>query len=182
MRGFNRAIIAGNLTRDPEVRYTVNKKAYARFTVAVNNRYKDANGEFQDSTDYINVVAWGNWAETVGKYLKKGSPVLIEGRIQTGSYDAKDGSGKRYTTEINMSGMVMLGGPGQGGDSSGGGFSQKSSAGNDTSSPYGMPVPSDSDFGQSIGDRGFGGSSDTSSFPQDFAADTNSMDGSSIPF
>ena len=176
MRGFNRAIIAGNLTRDPEVRYTVNKKAYARFTVAVNNRYKDANGEFQDSTDYINVVAWGNWAETVGKYLKKGSPVLIEGRIQTGSYDAKDGSGKRYTTEINMSGMVMLGGPGQGGDNSGGGYSQKSSA--DTS-PYGITRPSDEDFGQSIGDRGFGGGS---SFPQDFANDTNNMDGSSIPF
>ena len=180
MRGFNRAIIAGNLTRDPEVRYTVNKRAYARFTVAVNNRYKDANGEYQESADYINVVAWGNWAETCGKYLKKGSPVLIEGRIQTGSYDAKDGSGKRYTTEINMSSMIMLSSR-EGGDNSGG-YSQKSSAGTDTSSPYGMPVPSDSDFGQSIGDRGFGGSSDTSSFPQDFAADTNSMDGSGIPF
>ena len=100
MRGFNRAIIAGNLTRDPEVRYTVNKRAYARFTVAVNNRYKDANGEYQDSTDYISVVAWGATAETCGKYLKKGSPVLIEGRIRTGSYDAKDGS-KRYTTEVS---------------------------------------------------------------------------------
>lgn len=180
MRGFNRAIIAGNLTRDPEVRYTVNKRAYARFTVAVNSRYKDANGEYQESADYINVVAWGNWAETCGKYLKKGSPVLIEGRIQTGSYDAKDGSGKRYTTEINMSSMIMLSSR-EGGDNSGGGYSQKSSAATDTS-PYGMPVPSDSDFGQSIGDRGFGGSSDTSSFPQDFAADTNSMDGSGIPF
>ena len=100
MRGFNRAIIAGNLTNDPEVRYTVNKKAYCRFTVAVNNRYKDNNGEYKDSTDYINVVAWNQIAETCGKYLKKGSPVLVEGRIQTTSYDAKDGSGKRYTTEI----------------------------------------------------------------------------------
>ena len=180
MRGFNRAIIAGNLTRDPEVRYTVNKRAYARFTVAVNNRYKDANGEFQDSTDYISVVAWGATAETCGKYLKKGSPVLIEGRIRTGSYDAKDGT-KRYTTDISVDNMIMLSSR-EGGDNSGGGYSQKSSAGTDTSSPYGMPVPSDSDFGQSIGDRGFGGSSDTSSFPQDFAADTNSMDGSGIPF
>ena len=116
MRGFNRAIIAGNLTQDPEVRYTVNKKAFARFGVAVNNRYRNANGEVQENTDYINVVAWNATAETCGKYLKKGSPVLVEGRIRTGSYDAKDGSGKRYTTEIWIENMVMLG-SGQGSSS-----------------------------------------------------------------
>ena len=176
MRGFNRAIIAGNLTRDPEVRYTVNKKAYARFTVAVNNRYKDANGELQESTDYINVVAWGNNAEVTGKYLKKGSPVLIEGRIQTGSYDAKDGSGKRYTTEINMTGMVMLGS--REGVSNPGTVS--SSSGMD--SPYGGQMPTEDDFGKSIGEGGFGGGS----YTQDFARSNNSMpdsaDASSIPF
>ena len=59
MRGFNRAIIAGNLTRDPDVRYTVNKKAYARFSVAVNSTWKDANGELQENTEYINIVVWG---------------------------------------------------------------------------------------------------------------------------
>ena len=119
MRGFNRAIIAGNLTRDPEVRYTVNKRAYARFTVAVNSTWKNANGEVQDTTDYISVVAWGGTAETCGKYLKKGSPVLVEGRIRTGSYDAKDGS-KRYTTEVSVDNMIMLGSR-EGGDNSGGG-------------------------------------------------------------
>ena len=174
MRGFNRAIIAGNLTQDPEVRYTVNKKAYARFSVAVNNRYRDSNGEYQDSTDYINVVAWNNNAEICGKYLKKGSPVLIEGTIRTGSYEAKDGSGKRYTTEIWVNTMIMLGSR-QGGDNSGG-YSQRSSANTNTSS-FGMPVPSDQDFGQSIGDRGFGGNGN---FSSDFADDN--MDGSSIPF
>ena len=174
MRGFNRAIIAGNLTKDPEERYTVNKKAYARFGVAVNSTWKNANGEVQENTEYINVVAWGATAEICGKYLKKGSPVLIEGRIRTNSYDAKDGSGKRYSTEIWVDNMTMLGSR-EGGDNSGG-YSQKSSA--DTS-PYGIPRPSDEDFGQSIGDRGFGGGS---SFPQDFANDTNNMDGSSIPF
>ena len=175
MKGFNRVIIAGNLTKDPEVRYTVNKKAYARFGVAVNNRYKDANGEFQDSTDYINVIAWGNWAETVGKYLKKGSPVLIEGRIQTSSYDAKDGSGKRYTTEINMSNMIMLGSR-EGVSSSGG-----QSSGMGASTPYDMPMPSGEDFGSSIGEGGFSGGG---SYTQGFANDNNSMSGdaSSIPF
>ncbi|MBQ9903389.1 MAG: single-stranded DNA-binding protein [Synergistaceae bacterium] len=155
MRGFNRAIIAGNLTKDPEVRYTVNKKAFARFTVAVNNRYKDANGEWQENADYISVVAWGSTAETCGKYLKKGSPVLIEGRIRTGSYDAKDGSGKRYTTEIWVDSMVMLGSREQG--SSGG----MSSGGR----------PSDDDFGKSIGESGFSGGG----FSQGFADDNNGM-------
>ena len=175
MRGFNRAIIAGNLTRDPEVRYTVNKRAYARFTVAVNNRYKDANGEYQDSTDYISVVAWGATAETCGKYLKKGSPVLIEGRIKTGSYDAKDGTGKRYTTEIYMDNMIMLGSR-EGVSSSGG-----QSSGMGASTPYDMPMPSGEDFGSSIGESGFSGGG---SYTQGFANDNNSMpgDASSIPF
>ena len=175
MRGFNRAIIAGNLTRDPEVRYTVNKKAYARFTVAVNNRYKDANGEYKNSADYITVVAWNNNAETAGKYLKKGSPVLIEGSIRTGSYDAKDGTGKRYTTEINMSNMVMLGSKDSGSDS-GGNFAQSSPSG--ASSPFDMPPVGDMDFGSSIGDSGFGGGS----FTQGFANDNDSAEGTNIPF
>ena len=176
MRGFNRAIIAGNLTQDPEVRYTVNKKAYARFTVAVNNRYRDANGEYKDSADYITVVAWNNNAETVGKYLKKGSPVLIEGTIRTGSYDAKDGSGKRYTTEVWVNTMIMLGSR-EGGSSSGGGFSPRGqSSGSDSFMPSGS-----NDFGGNVGDQGFGGND---SMP-DFANDRNSMadsEGSGIPF
>ncbi len=178
MRGFNRAIIAGNLTKDPEMRYTVNKRAIARFTVAVNYRYKDANGEFKDSTDYINVVAWGSWAEICGKYLKKGSPVLVEGRIQTGSYDAKDGSGKRYTTEINMSSMVMLGSS-QGDSGSGGGYS-RSSSGMESPS-YGMPSGGDDDFGRSIGESGFGG--DTSQgFADDMGGMSDKDSSSGIPF
>ena len=165
MRGFNRVIIAGNLARDPDVRRTVNKKAYARFTVAVNNRYKDANGEYQETADYIAVVAWGNLAEIAEKYLKKGSPVLIEGRIRTGSYDAKDGSGKRYTTEIWVDNMIMLGSR-EGVSGSGGGSSSRGAAsGMDSFSPSGMPMPDD--FGSSIGDRGFGGSDTVSGFGND---------------
>ena len=175
MNGLNRAIIAGNLTRDPEMRYTVNKKAYTRFTVAVNYRYKDPNGEYKDSADYIPVIVWGTQAESCGKYLKKGSPVLIEGRIQTGSYDAKDGSGKRYTTDLLADKVIFLGSregvSGSGGQSSGMGASQ-----------YDMPVPSGEDFGSNIDDSGFSG---TGSYTQGFANDNNRMSGqdaSNIPF
>ena len=177
MRGFNRAIIAGNLTRDPELRYTVNKRAYAKMGVAVNYRYKDANGEYQEGTDYINLVAWGTLAETCGKYLKKGSPALFEGRIRTGSYEAKDGSGKRYTTEIWVDSMILLSSR-DGGSTSGGGYQPSSGA--DFGAPGGY-IPSDEDFGKSIGESGFGGGG----FSQGFADDGNGMPGGSesgIPF
>lgn len=146
MRGFNRAIIAGNLTRDPELRQTVNKHSIARFGVAVNNNYKDNNGEIKESTEYINVVVWGAMAENSGKYLKKGRPVLVEGRIQTTSYDAKDGSGKRYNTEINASNIIFLV-QGQG---------QQGSSNDFTSQPW--PEETDPNFGSSISDSGFGDS------------------------
>ena len=175
MRGFNRAIIAGNLTKDPDLRYTVNKKAFARFGIAVNNRTKNANGEIQEYTDYIDVVAWGTTAETCGKYLKKGNPVLVEGRIRTGSYEAKDGSGKRRTFEVWIDNMVMLG-SGQGSSSaqsSDSGMSYPSSSGG-----YQMPssMSGDSDFGRSIGESNFSGD-----IPQGFA-DGNTNDETDIPF
>ncbi len=171
MRGFNRAIIAGNLARDPDVRYTVNKRAYARLSVAVNYRYKDQSGEYKDGVDYIPVVAWGNTAETCGKFLKKGSPILVEGRIQTGSYDAKDGSGKRYTTDILADSILFLGSREQG--TSGGGYSAPSTP----SSMEGGYAPGDEDFGKSIGESGFDGSG---GYSPGFASDNNNP--SDIPF
>ena len=172
MRGFNRASIAGNLTRDPELRYTVNKKAYARFGVAVNSRWKNANGEIQESTEYINIVVWGPMAENYGKYLKKGSPVLVEGSIRTSSYDAKDGSGKRYTTEINADNIVFLG-SGQG--NTGGGSYSAPGQSVSGSAPY---MPSDEDFGRSIGESGFS----TSGFADGNNGILGNMNESDIPF
>ena len=171
MRGFNRAIIAGNLTRDPEVRYTVNKRAVARLVIAVNSTWKNANGEIQENVDYINAVAWNALAETCGKYLKKGSPILIEGRIKTGSYDAKDGSGKRYTTEIWIDNMVMLGSRQDNSSSGGGNF-----GGNDFGS---FNPPTSEDFGNPIGEGGFGGMSSTSGFANDH---NDNMSEDDIPF
>jgi len=100
MRGYNRVIIAGNLTRDPEVRATINKRTYARFSVAVNSAWRNQNGELQERVEYINVIVWGQMADTCGKYLRKGRGVLIEGRLQTSTYEARDGTGKRTITDV----------------------------------------------------------------------------------
>lgn len=105
MRGFNLAVIMGNLTKDPETRYTTNQKATTSFTVACGRgKGKDGNDL---GCDFLPIVTWNATAEACGKYLKKGSPVLVEGRIQTRNYEAKDGT-KRYVTEIVASGVQFL--------------------------------------------------------------------------
>lgn len=178
MNGLNKVIIAGNLARDPDVRYTVNKKAYARFSVAVNYRYRDQNGEYKDGVEFVPVAVWGNQADSCGKYLRKGSPVLIEGRITTNSYEAKDGSGKRYSTEVYAEKVIFLGSRGQGGDS---GYQSSGTIGTDYGAAGGY-VPSDDDFGKNIGDSGFG----DGGFSQGFADSNNGTPGgntdSGIPF
>lgn len=91
---MNKVILVGRLTKEPEVRYTPNGKAVASFTLAVDNGF----GE-NKKTDFIPIVVWGNSAEFCGNNLNKGSKVLVDGRLQVRSYDAKDGS-KRYVTEV----------------------------------------------------------------------------------
>jgi single-strand DNA-binding protein len=106
---INKAIIVGNLGRDPEIRYTASGMAVANFTVATSERWKDKNsGEMQESTEWHRIVAWGRLAEICGEYLSKGRQVYIEGRIQTREWDDKDGN-KRWTTEIVAREMKMLG-------------------------------------------------------------------------
>lgn len=96
---LNKAFIIGNLTRDPELRSLPSGVQVSSFSVATNRVYKDKNGARQESTDFHNVVVFGRQAETVSQYLKKGSSVLVESRIQTRSWDDKDGQ-KKYRTEI----------------------------------------------------------------------------------
>lgn len=154
MNGFNKAVIMGNLTNNPDLRYTVSKRAFARFRVAVSNSYRNSDGEVQTNTEYINVIIWGTQAENCGKYLKKGSPALIEGRIQTSSYEAKDGSGKKYMTEINASNVIFLGSSGQNADmSDNSNQSPQTSSGSDK----------DAGFGMNIGESGFVKNSEESS-------------------
>lgn len=106
----NKAILIGNLGRDPEVRYLPSGQAKATFTMATSDSYTDRSGAKQERTDWHNIVVWGKQAETCGQYLKKGRQVYIEGRISNRSYDAKDGSGKRYITEIVAQRVQFLGG------------------------------------------------------------------------
>ena len=94
---MNKCIFIGNLSKDPELRTTPNGVSVATFSIAVNRRFKDANGE--KKTDFINIVCWRQLAEMCGKYLTKGKKVAVVGELQTRSYDAKDGT-KRYITEI----------------------------------------------------------------------------------
>jgi single-strand DNA-binding protein len=96
---LNKAMIIGNLGRDPEMRYTQGGQAVTQFTVAVNRNYKDASGEWKEETEWFRVVAWGPLAERTAENLRKGRKVYVEGRLQTRSWDDKDGQ-KRYTTEL----------------------------------------------------------------------------------
>ncbi len=107
----NKVILVGNLGKDPELRYTSSGTAVATFSLATSERYKDRNGEQQEKTEWHNIVTWRNLAEICGKYLHKGKQVYIEGRIQTRSYDDRDGN-KRYMTEIVADQMQMLGNKG----------------------------------------------------------------------
>ncbi len=119
-RGINKAIVVGNLGRDPEVRYSANGNAIANVTIATTDSWKDRqSGERQEKTEWHRVVFFGRLAEIAGEYLKKGSQVYVEGRLQTRKWEDRDGN-ERYTTEIVAADMQMLGGRGGGGDGQGG--------------------------------------------------------------
>ncbi len=109
-RGVNKVILVGNLGSDPELRYTANGTAVAKFSIATNETYIDKDGNRQDQTEWHRIIAWRKLAEICGQYLSKGRQVYIEGRLRTTSYE-KDGV-KRYTTEIEAREMLMLGGVG----------------------------------------------------------------------
>lgn len=108
VRGYNRIILMGNLARDPEMRYTASKQAVARLTVAVGRTWRDHEGNQQEHTDFIPVVVWGNQAENCEKYLRKGRPILVEGRLQIRNYETQGGD-KRWVTEVVAQNVVFLG-------------------------------------------------------------------------
>ena len=97
---LNKAIIIGNLTRDPELKSLPSGEKVCNFSVATNRTWKDKDGNRQESAEFHNVVVFGKQAETTAQYMKKGSQILVEGRIQTRSWDDKDSGEKKYKTEI----------------------------------------------------------------------------------
>src|SRR5881396_2016763 len=128
-KSVNKVILIGNLGKDPEVKYTPSGTPVAKLTLATNERFKDKGGEWQDRTEWHNVVVWQRLAEIAGEYLKKGSKVYIEGRLQTRSWDDKQTGQKKYMTEIVGHDLVLLGGRGESGGS-GEGSSRGASSGN----------------------------------------------------
>ncbi|MCJ8303125.1 single-stranded DNA-binding protein [Shewanella sp.] len=119
-RGVNKVILVGNLGKDPEVRYMPNGNAVANFTVATSESWKDQQGQQQERTEWHNIVMYRRLAEVAGEYLKKGSKVYIEGKLQTSKWQDQATGQDRYKTEINASEMQMLDSRGQGGGQQGG--------------------------------------------------------------
>lgn len=147
-KSVNKVILIGNLGKDPELKYTPTGTPVAKFTLATNERYKDKAGEWQDRTEWHNIVLWQRLAEIAGEYLKKGGKVYIEGRLQTHSWDDPKTNVKKYMTEVVASDLVLLGGRGEGGGSgdSGGASRGAAAAGNsfDQRAPEAEPAPASS--------------------------------------
>ena len=121
MASFNKVILLGNLTRDPEVRYTPKGTAVTELGMAVNRVYTAENGEKREETTFVDVTLWGRTAEIAGEYLKKGRPVFIEGRLQLDTWDDKQSGQKRSKLKVVGEGLQLLGGrPGGGGGGGGG--------------------------------------------------------------
>jgi len=108
-KGLNKVMIIGNLGRDPDMRYTPSGKPVASFSVATSRTWVNSEGERCDATEWFNVVAWGNLAEICKQYLRKGSRVYIEGRLQTRSWDDAEGN-RHYRTELVANEMIVLDG------------------------------------------------------------------------
>jgi single-strand DNA-binding protein len=133
-KSVNKVILIGNLGKDPEVKYTPQGTAVAKFSLATNERFKDKDGNWQDRTEWHNITCWARLAEIAGEYLKKGRSVYIEGSLRTDSWDDKQTGQKRYMTNIVAHDLVLLsGGRGESGDEAGfsGASSRGAAAGND---------------------------------------------------
>jgi single-strand DNA-binding protein len=132
-KSVNKVILVGNLGKDPEVKFTPQGTAVAKITVATSSSYKDKqSGEWKETTEWHNVVLWQRTAEIAGEYLKKGSKVYIEGRLQTRSWDDKTSGQKKYMTEVVANELVLLGGRGEGGGEGGGRGRGAASGGGDS--------------------------------------------------
>lgn len=148
---MNKVVLVGRLTAKPELRYTSSNTAFLRFTIAVNRNFTSADGKRE--ADFINVVAWRKQAETISKYFDKGNLIAIEGRLQTGSYDDKEGN-KRYTMDVALDNFEFVEGKNKTTSDSDGSFNEPSpydfqdsvSVENDPFAEYGDSVSIDDNF------------------------------------
>jgi single-strand DNA-binding protein len=138
MASFNKVILLGNLTRDPEVRYTPKGTAVTELGMAVNRVYTAENGEKREETTFVDVTLWGRTAEIAGEYLKKGRPVFIEGRLQLDTWDDKQSGQKRSKLKVVGEGLQLIGGR-PGGGAAGGGGGDEEGGGSRSSRPAPPP-------------------------------------------
>ena len=138
-KGVNKVFLLGNVGKDPEIRTTPGGMTVATFSLATADRAKDPQGNWTDKTEWHNLVAFQRTAEIVRDYVKKGTQIFIEGKIQTRSWDDKESGQKKYRTEILINELSLLGGRGEGGSSSGssssGGYSSSRSSSSAASAP-----------------------------------------------
>ena len=128
MASFNKVILLGNLTRDPEVRYTPKGTAVTELGMAVNRVYTAENGEKREETTFVDITLWGRTAEIAGEYLKKGRPVFIEGRLQLDTWDDKQSGQKRSKLKVVGEGLQLIGSRPGGGGGGGSGDDESSGA------------------------------------------------------
>ncbi len=149
-KGVNKVFLLGNVGKDPEIRATAGGMQVASFSLATADRAKDAQGNWADKTEWHNIVCFQRTAEVVRDYVKKGSQILVEGKIQTRSWDDKASGEKKYKTEILCNELTLLGGK-AGGESSGGsqysGSSSRASSSSNTASYDQRPAVSTPDYG-----------------------------------
>lgn len=143
MANFNKVILAGNLTRDPELRYTPNGSAIAKIGLAINRTWRDQSGEQRTDTTFVDVDAFGKQAETISQYLRKGRPILVEGRLRLDSWEDKQTGQKRSRLGVVLEGFQFLDG-GRRDDSDDGGSSYQPSSPAPQQRPAPRPAPSSS--------------------------------------
>lgn len=142
MASYNRVILLGNLTRDPELRYLPSGTAVSEIGLAVNDRRKNANGEWVEETTFVDVTLWSRTAEVASEYLSKGSPVLIEGRLKLDSWETNDGQ-KRSKLKVVCERMQMLGGRGGGGGAPSEGGGRAPARRGNSNAEYSQAAPPD---------------------------------------
>jgi single-strand DNA-binding protein len=146
MASFNKVLLMGNLTRDPQLRYTPNQTPVVEFGIAVNRRWRSQDGQNREDVCFVDCTAFGRQGENINKYMSKGRPIFVEGRLKFDSWTAQDG-GKRSKLSVVVENSQFLGGAGGGdGNSSGGSGGYGSSSGSNRGGDSG-PGVSDDDFG-----------------------------------
>jgi single-strand DNA-binding protein len=134
-KGVNKVFLLGNVGKDPEIRSTAGGMTVASFSLATADRAKDAQGNWADKTEWHNIVCFQRTAEVVRDYVKKGSQILVEGKIQTRSWDDKTSGEKKYKTEILCNELTLLGGKGAGEGAAAGGYSKSNTTSYDQRAP-----------------------------------------------